>query len=203
MKQQGNSTISLHAGQQADPTTNARAVPIYQTSSYVFNSSEHAANLFALKEFGNIYTRLMNPTSDVWEKRIAALEGGTGALGTSSGMAAIFLAIQNVAGVGDHIISSASLYGGTETLFTHTFPKFGIEVTFIEDMDAEKVKTAIKENTKIVYAETIGNPKGDVLDLAGISEAAHAEGIPVFVDNTFAPVLCKPIEHGVDIVIHS
>ncbi len=203
MKKQGNSTISLHAGQQVDPTTNARAVPIYQTSSYVFDSSEHAANLFALKEFGNIYTRLMNPTTDVWEKRLAALEGGTGALGTSSGMAAIFLAIQNVAGTGDHIIASASLYGGTETLFRYTLPQFGIEVTFIEEINAEKVKAAIKDNTKIVYAETVGNPKGDVPDLAEIAEVAHAEGIPLFIDNTFAPVLCKPIEHGADVVIHS
>ncbi|MFZ2657158.1 MAG: aminotransferase class I/II-fold pyridoxal phosphate-dependent enzyme [Victivallales bacterium] len=203
MKKQGDSTITLHAGQTPDPTTGARAVPLYQTSSYVFKSAEHAANLFALKEFGNIYTRLMNPTTDVWEKRLAALEGGTGGLGTSSGMAAIFLAITNIAQAGDHIISSASLYGGTDTLFRYTFPRFGIEVTFIDDITPDKVKKAIKKNTKLVYAETIGNPKGDVPDIEGISKAAHAEGVPLFIDNTFAPILCKPIEHGADVVVHS
>lgn len=196
-------TLALHAGQVPDPTTGARAVPIYQTTSYVFKSAEHAANLFALKEFGNIYTRLMNPTTDVVEKRIAALEGGTGALLTSSGMAAIFLAIHNIAGVGDHIISSSSLYGGTDTLFRYTFPKFGIEVTFIDDITPDKVKAAVRPNTKAVYAETIGNPRGDVADLAGIARAAHAQGIPVMIDNTFAPVLCRPIEHGADVVVHS
>ncbi|HBC89697.1 MAG TPA: O-acetylhomoserine aminocarboxypropyltransferase [Lentisphaeria bacterium] len=203
MKKHGDSTITLHAGQVPDPTTGARAVPLYLTSSYVFKSAEHAANLFALKEFGNIYTRLMNPTTDVWEKRLAALEGGTGALGTSSGMAAIFLAITNIAQAGDHIISSASLYGGTDTLFRFTLPRFGIEVTFIDDINPEKVKKAIKKNTKLVYAETIGNPKGDVPDIGGIAKAAHAEGLPLFIDNTFAPILCKPIEHGADVVVHS
>ncbi|HCE43181.1 MAG TPA: bifunctional O-acetylhomoserine aminocarboxypropyltransferase/cysteine synthase [Lentisphaeria bacterium] len=203
MKKQGDSTITLHAGQTPDPTTGARAVPLYQTSSYVFKSAEHAANLFALKEFGNIYTRLMNPTTDVWEKRLAALEGGTGGLGTSSGMAAIFLAITNIAQAGDHIITSASLYGGTDTLFRYTLPRFGIEVTFIDDINPEKVKKAIRKNTKLVYAETIGNPKGDVPDIEGISKAAHAEGIPLFIDNTFAPILCKPIEYGADVVVHS
>ncbi len=203
MKKLGDSTITLHAGQVSDPVTGARAVPIYQTSSYVFKSAEHAANLFALKEFGNIYTRLMNPTTDVWEKRLAALEGGTGALGTSSGMAAIFLAITNIAGAGDHIIASASLYGGTDTLFRYTLPRFGIEVSFIDDINPEKVKKAVKKNTKLVYAETIGNPKGDVPDIEGIAKAAHAEGIPLFIDNTFAPILCKPIEHGADVVVHS
>jgi len=196
-------TLALHAGQQPDPTTGARAVPIYQTTSYVFNSTEHAANLFALKEFGNIYTRLMNPTTDVVEKRIAALEGGTGALLTSSGMAAIFLTIHNIAAAGDHIVSSASLYGGTDTLFRYTLAKMGIEVTFVSDITPEKVKAAIQPNTKAVYLETIGNPKGDVPDLVGIAGAAHAEGVPVISDNTFAPVLCRPIEHGVDIVVHS
>lgn len=203
MKKLGDSTLSLHAGQKPDPATGARAVPIYQTSSYVFNSAEHAANLFALKEFGNIYTRLMNPTTDVLEKRIAALEGGTGALGTSSGMAAIFLAITNIAQAGDHIISSASLYGGTETLFRYTLPRFGIEVTFIEDITPEKVKNAIRDNTKLVYAESIGNPKGDVPDMEGMAKAAHSEGLPFFIDNTFSPILCKPIDHGIDIVIYS
>ena len=196
-------TLALHAGQEHDPTTGARAVPIYQTTSFVFNNSEHAANLFALKEFGNIYTRLMNPTSDVVEKRIAALEGGVGALLTSSGMGAIFLAIHNITAVGDHVVASSSLYGGTDTFLRYTLPKFGIEVTFLDEIDPEKVKAAIKPNTKVVYLETIGNPKGDVADLAGIADAAHAEGIPVIVDNTFAPILCKPIEHGADVVVHS
>lgn len=196
-------TLALHAGQTPDPTTGARAVPIYQTTSYVFTDTEHAANLFALKEFGNIYTRLMNPTTDVWEKRMAALEGGSGALGTSSGMGAIFLAIHNIAGIGDHIISSASLYGGTDTLFRYTFPKIGIDVTFIEDMTPEKVEAAIKPNTKVVFTETIGNPKGDVNDLAVIAEAAHKQGVPFMIDNTFAPILCRPFDHGVDVVVHS
>jgi O-acetylhomoserine (thiol)-lyase len=196
-------TLALHAGQEADPTTGARAVPIYQTTSFVFRDSEHAASLFALKEFGNIYTRLMNPTSDVVEKRIAALEGGTGALLTSSGMAAIFLAIHTIAEAGDHIVSSASLYGGTETCFRYTLPKMGIEVTFIDEGTAEKFRDAIQPNTKAVYLETLGNPKGDVLDMAAITDMAHATGIPVIVDNTFAPVLCRPIEHGADVVVHS
>jgi O-acetylhomoserine (thiol)-lyase len=152
-------TLALHAGQVADPTTGARAVPIYQTSSYVFKNTEHAANLFALKEFGNIYTRLMNPTNDVVEKRIAALEGGTGGLLTSSGMAAIFLAIHNIAGTGDHIVSSSSLYGGTDTLFRYTFPKLGIDVTFIEEPTPAEVKAAIQPNTKAVYAETMETPR--------------------------------------------
>ncbi len=196
-------TIVLHAGQSPDLATGARAVPIYQTSSYVFKSSEHAANLFGLKEFGNIYTRLMNPTSDVLEKRIAALEGGTGALATSSGMAAIFLAIHTIAKSGDHIISSASLYGGTDTFLRYTLPKLGIEVTFLSDIDGEKVKKAIKQNTVAVFFETIGNPRGDVPDFKSITDAAHAAGIATIVDNTFAPILCRPIDHGVDIVVHS
>jgi len=196
-------TLALHAGQAPDPTTGARAVPIYQTTSFVFNDTEHAANLFALKEFGNIYTRLMNPTSDVVEKRIAALEGGTGALLTSSGMGAIFLAVHTLAGTGDHIVVSRSLYGGTETMLRYTLPKIGIAVTFLDDIDAEQVKTAIRPNTKAVYLETVGNPKGDVPDLEEIAAAAHAANVPLVADNTFAPILCRPIEHGVDIVIHS
>ena len=197
------STISLHAGYSDDPVTGACAVPIYQTASYVFDSSEHAANLFALKEFGNIYTRLMNPTTDVLEKRIAALDGGTAALATSSGMAAIFLAITNIAQAGDHIIASGSLYGGTETLFRYTLPRFGIEVTFLEEFTPKEIEAAIKEKTKLVYGETIGNPKGDVPDLEAISATAHSKGLPFFIDNTFAPVLCKPFEHGVDIIVYS
>ena len=196
-------TIALHAGQVSDPTTGARAVPIYQTASYEFNSTEHAADLFALKEFGNIYTRLMNPTTDVVEKRIAALEGGVGGLATSSGMAAIFLAVHTIAEVGDHIVASSSLYGGTDTMFRYTLPKMGVEVTFIDDLTPEKVTAAIKPNTKAVYFESLGNPKGDVVDIAGITAAAHAEGIATIADNTFAPILCRPIDHGVDIVVHS
>jgi len=199
----GNETTALHAGQTVDPTTGARAVPIYQTTSFVFNDAEHAANLFALKEFGNIYTRLMNPTSDVVEKRLAALEGGTGALLTSSGMSAIFLAIHTLAEAGDHIIASSSLYGGTETLFRYTLPKMGIEVDFIEDITVEKVEALVKPNTKLIYAETVGNPRGDVPDLKAIADAAHAHKLPLVVDNTFAPIICKPIEHGADIVVHS
>jgi O-acetylhomoserine (thiol)-lyase len=196
-------TLALHAGQEPDPTTGARAVPIYQTTSFVFNDTEHAANLFALKEFGNIYTRLMNPTTDVVEKRIAALEGGVGGLATSSGMAAIFLSIHTITAAGDHVVVSSSLYGGTDTLFRYTLPKLGIEVTFIDDITPEKVKEAIRPNTKLVYFESIGNPKGDVADLAGIAEVAHAANIATIVDNTFAPTLCRPIEHGIDIVVHS
>ena len=203
MSEYGSSTLALHAGWESDPTTKSVAVPIYQTTSYSFDSSEHAANLFALKEFGNIYTRLMNPTNDVLEKRLTALEGGVGALATSSGMSAIFLAVTTIAKAGDHIIASSSLYGGTETLFRHTLPKFGIEVTFIENITAETVKAAVKENTRLVYLETIGNPRGDVADLKTVTDAAHAEGLPVLIDNTFAPQICKPIEHGVDVVIYS
>ena len=203
MSKYGNSTIVLHEGYSSDSSTGACAVPIYQTTSYVFKSSEHAANLFALKEFGNIYTRLMNPTTDVLEKRIAALEDGTGALATSSGMAAIFLAITNIAKAGDHIISSGSLYGGTETLFRHTLPGFGIEVTFLEEFTAENIQNAIRPNTKAVYGETIGNPKGDVPDFSSIAAKAHEHRIPVIIDNTFAPIICKPFKYGVDIVVHS
>ena len=196
-------TLAIHAGQTADPTTGACAVPIYQTSSFTFKSSAHAADLFALRTFGNIYSRLQNPTNDVVERRLAALEGGSGALLTSSGMAAIFLAIHTLAEAGDHLISSTSLYGGTETLFRHTLPKMGIETTFLADATAAGVTAAIRPNTKAVYLETIGNPKGDVPDLAAIADAAHAHGLPLIVDNTFAPLLCRPIDHGVDIVVHS
>ena len=203
MTKLGTSSLSLHAGQVSDPTTGACAVPIYQTASYVFKSSEHAAKLFALEEFGNIYTRLMNPTTDVLEKRIAALEGGTAALATSSGMAAIFLAITNIAQAGDHIISSGSLYGGTETLFRYTLPRIGIDVTFLEELNSKTIKNAVKPNTKLIYGETIGNPKGDVPDFDSISKAAHEELLPFIVDNTFAPIICKPFKHGIDIIIYS
>ncbi|MDY6969409.1 MAG: O-acetylhomoserine aminocarboxypropyltransferase/cysteine synthase family protein [Spirochaetota bacterium] len=196
-------TKALHAGQDLDPKTHSRAVPIYQTTSYIFDDCQDAADLFALNKLGNIYTRLMNPTTDVWERRIAALEGGTGALGASSGMAAIFLAIHTLASCGDHIITSASLYGGTDTLFRYTLPRMGIEPTFVKDITPKKVENEIRKNTKVIFLETIGNPKGDVADIEGIADAAHKHGIPVMIDNTFAPILCKPIEFGIDIVIHS
>lgn len=194
---------ALHSSFKFDPSTNAVTVPIYQTSSYAFNSSEHAANLFSLSEFGNIYTRLMNPTTDVFEKRMADIEGGTAALACASGMSAIFLAVTTLASAGDHIISSASLYGGTETLFRHTFKKFGIEVTFLEDLSPENIQASIKENTKLVFAESIGNPQGDVIDFEKIAECAHQSGIAFMVDNTFAPVFFKPFEYGVDISVYS
>ena len=196
-------TLALHEGQVPDSETGARAVPIYQTTSYVFNSSSHAADLFALKVFGNIYTRIMNPTTDVLEKRSAALEGGSAAVCTASGMAAIFLGIHTICEAGDHIISSASLYGGTDTQFRYSLPKMGIEVDFVEDMSAEKIKPLIKENTKLIFLETYGNPKGDVLDLESISDLARAHHIPTMIDNTFAPGLCKPIDYGINIVVHS
>ncbi|MEO3946012.1 homocysteine synthase [Gorillibacterium sp. CAU 1737] len=197
-------TLAVHAGQEVDPTTNSRAVPLYQTTSYVFNSTEHAANLFGLKEFGNIYTRLMNPTTDVFEKRVAALEGGVGALATASGQAAISLALFNIAGAGDEIVSSTSLYGGTYNLFSTTLPKLGIQVKFVDSSDPENFRAAITEKTKALYAETIGNPKGDVLDIEAVAKIAHEHGIPLIVDNTFpSPYLLRPIEHGADIVVHS
>jgi len=196
-------TLSLHAGQQVDPATGAGAVPIYLSSSYFFKSTRHAVDLFELKEFGNIYTRLQNPTTEVWEKRLAALEGGSGALGTASGMAAIFLAIHNLAQMGDHLVTTTSLYGGTDTLFRHTLPQMGIQTTFVADSTPANIAAAIQENTKAVYIETIANPSGNVLDITGIADAAHAQGIPLIIDNTFAPLICRPIELGADIVIHS
>lgn len=203
-KQYKLDTLALHAGQEVDSATNSRAVPIYQTTSYVFNNAEHAANLFALKEFGNIYTRLMNPTTDVLEKRIAALEGGVGACAFSSGMAAITAAVQNIAPVGSHIVSSNSLYGGTCTLFSHSLPKLGIDVTFVDPNDPQNFAAAIKDNTRLVYIETIGNPKNDVLDYKAIAKIAHDHDIPVICDNTTAsPYLFRPFEHGIDIVVHS
>jgi O-acetylhomoserine (thiol)-lyase len=197
-------TKALHAGQVPDPTTNSRAVPIYQTSSYVFNSSEHAANLFALKEMGNIYTRLMNPTTDVLEKRLAEMDGGVGALALASGSSAITLAVLNLAKAGDNIVSSSFLYGGTYNLFHHTLARMGITVKFVNTGDPQKVAAAIDENTKAVFTESIGNPKNNVDDFAAIAKVAHDHGIPLIVDNTVTtPALFRPIEHGADIVCYS
>ncbi|MGN0634903.1 MAG: O-acetylhomoserine aminocarboxypropyltransferase/cysteine synthase family protein [Acutalibacteraceae bacterium] len=198
-------TLQLHVGQeQPDPATDARAVPIYATTSYVFKDSAQAAGRFGLSEGGNIYTRLMNPTSDVFEKRIAALEGGAAALATASGSAAITYAIQNIATAGDHIVSSANLYGGTYNLFANTLREQGLSATFVDPFDPENFEKAIQPNTKLLYAETLGNPNSDVIDLEAISAVAHKHGIPLIVDNTFAtPYLLRPIEHGADVVVHS
>ncbi len=197
-------TIALHAGQEnPDPATQARAVPIYQTTSYVFKSTEHAANLFALKEFGNIYTRIMNPTTDVFEKRITALEGGTGALGVSSGQAAETLALLAITQVGDEIVSANNLYGGTYQLFHYTFPKLGRKVKFVDSTKPEEIKKAITPKTRAVYAETIGNPKLDVPDFEAIAKIAHNAGVPFVVDNTVGIGIVKPIEHGADIIVNS
>ena len=201
----GFETIQIHAGATPDPATNARAVPIYKTTAYTFNSAEHARKLFGLAEFGNIYTRIMNPTQDVAEKRIAALEGGTAALLLSSGQAAETIAILNIAQAGDHIVSSSTLYGGTYNLFKYTLAKLGIEVTFVEDQDdATEWQAAVRPNTKLFFAETIGNPKVSILDIRKVADVAHANGVPLIVDNTVAtPFLIKPFEHGADIVVHS
>ncbi len=198
-------TKQIHIGQeQPDSATDARAVPIYATTSFVFKDSEQAANRFALTEGGNIYTRLMNPTSDVFEKRIAALEGGVASLATASGSSAISYAIQNITRSGDHIVSSANLYGGTYNLFAHTLKEQGISTTFVSPDNLTEIENAIKENTKLIYAETLGNPNSDVIDLRAIADIAHRHGIPFIVDNTFAtPFLLRPIEYGADIVVHS
>ncbi len=197
-------TLALHAGQQPDPVTGSRAVPIYQSTSYVFKDTQHAADLFALKEFGNIYTRLMNPTTDVLEQRLAAMERGVGALAFSSGMAAITNAVLNITRSGQHLVASSSLYGGTYTLFSQTLPKLGIEVTFVDPSDPANFAEAIRDNTRLVYIETIGNPKNDILDYEQIAKIAHDRKIPLFCDNTVAsPILFRPIEHGTDVVIHS
>ena len=197
-------SLTVHAGQAPDPTTTARAVPIYQTTSYVFHDADHAANLFGLKEFGNIYTRLMNPTTDVFEKRVAALEGGIGGLAAASGQAAETLALLNILHAGDHIVSSSSLYGGTWNLFRHTFPKLGITTTFVDPGDPENFAKAITPQTRAIFAETMGNPKLDTLDIAAVAELAHAHGLPLIVDNTAAsPAIVNPIAHGADIVVHS
>ncbi len=200
----GLETRALHAGQQPDPATGARAVPIYATTSYQFQDTDHAARLFGLQEFGNIYTRIMNPTTDVFEQRIAALEGGVAALAVASGQAAATLAIMNIAQAGDNIISSTDLYGGTYNLFRHTLPKSGITTRFVDARDFDGFRTAIDERTRAVFLELIGNPRLDVLDLERIAEIAHAQGVPVIVDATTAtPCLCRPIEWGADIVMHS
>lgn len=198
-------TLQVHAGQEEpDPATDSRAVPIYMTTSYVFKDSAQAAGRFALAEPGNIYTRLMNPTSSVFEERMTALEGGVGALATASGSAAITYAIQNIALAGDHIVSSTNLYGGTFNLFANTLKEQGIETTFVDPSDPSNFEKAIKENTKLLYTETLGNPNSDVVDLEAISAIAHKHGIPLIVDSTFtSPYLLRPIEHGADIVVHS
>jgi len=196
-------TLALHGGQEPDPTTGSRAVPIYQTTSYQFKNTEHAANLFGLREFGNIYTRIMNPTNDVLEKRIALLDGGVGALAVSSGQAASTLAILNIAQAGDEIVSADNLYGGTYNLFHYTLPKFGVKVKFFKSNDLAALQKVITPQTKAVYAESIGNPKLDVADLGGISKVAHKNGIPFILDNTVSPYLLRPFDFGVDIIVYS
>ena len=197
-------TKSLHAGQKADPTTGSRAVPIYQTTSYQFRDTEHAANLFGLKELGNIYTRIMNPTTDVLEQRLAALEGGSGALAHSSGQAAITAAILNIAGAGDHIVSVAQLYGGTYNLFHYTLPKLGIQVSFVDGDDPENFRKAVKSNTKAFYGEGLGNPRLNILPFAEVAKIAQEIGVPLIVDNTaLSPYLNRPFEHGANVVVHS
>jgi len=197
-------TLQVHAGQKPDPTTGARAVPIYQTTSYVFNNVEHAANLFALKETGNIYTRIMNPTTDVFEQRMAALEGGVGALAVASGSAAITYAVLNIAGAGDEIVSASTLYGGTYNLFSVTLPKLGIKTIFVDPDDPENFRKAINSKTKALYIETIGNPGINIIDIEAVAKIAHENGLPLIVDNTFGtPYLIRPIEYGADIVVHS
>ena len=200
----GFTTRQLHAGQQPDPTTKSRAVPIYQTTSYVFNDTEHAARLFALQEFGNIYTRIMNPTSDVFEQRMADLEGGVGALAASSGHAAQTMAILTLCGVGDHIVSAATLYGGTYNQFNYTLPRMGIEVTLVDPSDPDNFRRAIRDNTKLLYGETLGNPRINVFPLEEVAAIGREYRIPLMIDNTFAtPYLCRPIEWGANIVTHS
>ena len=196
-------TLAVHGGQEPDPTTGSRAVPIYQTTSYQFKSTDHAAGLFALTEFGNIYTRLMNPTNDVFEKRMALLDGGAGALAVSSGQSAITLATLNITQTGDEIVSADNLYGGTYNLFHYTFARFGIKVNFVKSSDFDGFKKAINEKTKAIYAESIGNPKLDVADLEELSKIAHKNGIPLILDNTSSPYILRPIDFGVDIVVYS
>ena len=198
-------TLQIHAGQEPAPGTNARAVPIFSSTSFTFNDTDHAANLFSLTEFGNIYTRIMNPTTDVFEQRVAALEGGVGALATSSGQAAQFLALQTIAKAGDNIVSSSFLYGGTYNQFKVAFPRLGINVKFAEGDDPESIESLIDDKTKAIYLESIGNPKYSVPDYEKISNIAKKHGVPLVVDNTFgmAGYVCKPIDYGADIVVHS
>ncbi len=197
-------TLAIHAGQVVDPATNARAVPIYATTSYVFNNTEHAASLFGLREFGNIYTRIMNPTNDVFEKRVAELEGGVAALAVASGQAAETLTVLNLARAGDNLVSSQTLYGGTYNLFEYTLPKWGIRTKFVDIHNLDSVRAAIDDGTRLLYVETIGNPRLDVPDFEALAAIAHAAGIPLVVDNTFgAATLARPIQHGADIVVHS
>ena len=203
-RQMGFSTRSLHAGHTPDAASHARAVPIYQTTSFVFEDSAHAADLFALQKFGNIYTRIMNPTTDVFEQRVAALEGGIGGLATSSGQAAQFLAITSLAGPGDEVVAASTLYGGTYTQFDVSFRRIGIDVKFVEPDDPENFRKAITPKTRAVYGETIANPRMNVLDIEKVAAIAHEAGVPLVIDNTMAsPYLCRPIEHGADIVVHS
>jgi O-acetylhomoserine (thiol)-lyase len=203
-REYGFDTLALHGGQEVDSSSTARAVPIYQSTSYVFRDTEHAANLFSLTEEGNIYTRIMNPTTDVFEKRVALLEKGVGALATSSGQAAETLAILNIAGAGDNIVSAASLYGGTYNLFHYTLPKIGVDVKFVDSGDPENFRGAISERTKAIFAETVGNPQLNTLDFEAVRDVAHEAGIPLIVDNTLpSPYLVNPLEHGADIVVHS
>ncbi len=197
-------TVALHGGQSPDPTTNARAVPIYQTTSYVFDDTQHAADLFALKVPGNIYTRIMNPTQDVFEQRVAALEGGIAAVATASGQSAVTYAVLNVTRAGDNIVSVSTLYGGTYNLFAHTLPQYGIEVRWADPDDPESIASLVDERTRLVFAETIGNPKLNVVDLRAWADAAHAHGLPLVVDNTVpTPILCRALDHGADVVVHS
>ena len=203
-REYGFDTLALHGGQEVDPTTTARAVPIYQTTSYVFHDTDHAANLFSLSEMGNIYTRIMNPTTDVFEQRVALLEKGVGALATASGQSAETLAILNIAGAGDEIVSAASLYGGTYNLFHYTLPKIGINVKFVDASDPENFRSAITDKTKAIYAETVGNPALDTLDIEAAAAVAHEAGLPLIIDNTLpSPYLVNPLEHGADVVVHS
>jgi O-acetylhomoserine (thiol)-lyase len=197
-------TLAIHGGQKPDPTTKSRAVPIYQTTSYLFDDADHAARLFALQEFGNIYSRIMNPTVDVLEQRIAAMEGGAAALALASGQAAETLTMLTLAKAGDEIVSTTSLYGGTYNLFHHTLPRMGITVRFVDAADYDGMKRAINAKTKALYSETVGNPKMDVLDVEKLAEIAHSAGLPLIIDNTIpSPILCRPIEHGADLIIHS
>ena len=203
-REYGFDTLALHAGQEVDSATTARAVPIYQSTSYVFRDTDHAANLFSLAEEGNIYTRIMNPTTDVFEKRVAALEKGVGALATASGQAAETLAILNIMGAGDELVSAAGLYGGTYNLFHYTLPKIGINVKFVDDKDPENFRAAITDKTKAIFAETVGNPALNALDIEAVAAVAHEAGVPLIVDNTLpSPYLLNPLEHGADIVVHS